>query len=81
MTKVKRYIKVQIRECMVAGGNLAIDLADRIEKRFGVRYTPQRIGAHLRSMHDAREVTREPVIIEQCLRRYKWFIRSQEISF
>ncbi len=81
MTKVKRYIKIQIRECMTVGANLACDLADRIEKKFGVRYTSQRIGAHLRSMYEAREVTRKPVIEQQCLVRYEWFIRAQDISF
>ena len=79
--KLRRYIKNQILECMNPGENFAIDLSDQIEQTFGVRYSPQRIGAHLHSMHDAREVTKESEIVGGCLRRHKWFKGRSAVLF
>ncbi len=78
--KARRYIMNYIHDCMKPGPNFAIDLVDSIEKKFGVKYTPQRIGAHLHIMHENKEVKMEREIVRACVKRNKWFIMDGMIS-
>ena len=58
---------------MEPGENFTIHLVDRIEEKFGVRYSIRKIGAHLRLMAASGEVRSEQEIVAGCVMRNRWF--------